>query len=187
MATSTFLQRGTTSVEFGLVIVFFLMFCFGLIEYGRMMFIWNALPEVARRAARAAAMTDFTDPAALQAVRAAALLGSSGTLPMASNVGSGNLRIEYLWQDAAGNIATVPVMPGCPLANRINCTRDPHGASCIRFVRVRLCGNDGGSGCPALEYQPISPLVAVPATLPPASVTVPAESLGFTPGQPPCP
>jgi hypothetical protein len=163
------------------------MFCFGLIEYGRMMFIWNALPEVARRAARAAAMTDFTDPAALQAVRTAALLGSGGTLPMASNVGSGNLRIEYLWQDAAGNIATVPVMPGCPLANRINCTRDPHGASCIRFVRVRLCGNDGGAGCPALEYQPISPVVAVPATLPPASVTVPAESLGFTPGQPPCP
>lgn len=187
MAIEARRQHGVTSVEFGLVILLFLTFCIAIIEYGRAMFLWNALPEVARRAARAAAITDFNDAAALQALRAAALLSNTGTLPMASNVTSANLRIDYLWQDAAGNIATVPAMPGCPLANRINCTRDPHGPGCVRFVRVRLCGNAGGAGCAALEYQPITPLIPVPASLPPASVTVPAESLGYAPGQPPCP
>jgi len=150
------------------------------------MFLWNALPEVTRRAARAAAMTDFTNTSAMQALRQAALFRSSdGALPLAPNVGSANIRIEYLWQDASGALAALPLLPACPLANRVNCTRDPHGSSCISFVRVRLCGN--GAGCAALAYEPLLPMVPVPASLPPASTLVAAESLGYTPGQSPCP
>jgi len=179
-------KRGTATVEFGLICLVLLPFLFALIEYGRLIFLWNALPEVTRRAARAAAMTDFTSAAALQALRQAALFRSDdGPLPLAPNVGSANLRIEYLWQDASGALAVLPLLPACPLANRVNCARDPHGAACISFVRVRLCG--AGAGCPALPYEPLLPLVPVPSSLPPASTLVAAESLGYTPGQAPCP
>lgn len=178
-------QRGMAIVEFGLVCMVLLPFLFALIEYGRLMFLWNALPEVTRRAARAAAMTDFTDTAAMQALRQAALFSDSGQLPMAPNVGSANIRIDYRWQDAAGALATVAPLPACPLANRINCERDPHASSCISFVRVRLCGE--GADCPALANEPLLPMVPVPKTLPLASTVVAAESLGYAPGQSPCP
>ena len=179
------MQRGVAAVEFAIVCMIFLPFMFALFEYGRLMYLWNALPEVTRRAARAAAMADFSDPAALQALRQAALFNNAGALPLAPNVGASNLRIEYLWKDAAGNLAALPLLPGCPLANRINCTRDPRGAGCISFVRVSLCG--AGAGCPALAYEPLMPLVPVPASLPSASTLVAAEALGYTPGQAPCP
>lgn len=178
-------QRGMAIVEFGLVCMVLLPFLCALIEYGRLMFVWNALPQVTRRAARAAAMTDFTNAAAMQALRQAALFSASGQLPLAPNVGSANLRIDYLWQDAAGALATVPLLPACPQANRINCARDPHASSCISFVRVRLCG--AGADCPALVNEPLLPIVPVPKTLPLASTVVAAESLGYAPGQAPCP
>lgn len=186
MTTDRTCQHGAATVEFGLVCLLFLPFLFAMIEYGRLMFLWNTLPEVTRRAARAAAITDFSDAAAMQALRQSALFRSDdGPLALAPNVAAANIQVEYLWQDAAGALAKLPLLPACPLANRINCARDPHGPSCIRFVRVRLCG--AGAGCPALPYEPLMPLVPAPATLPPASTLAAAESLGYTPGQAPCP
>ncbi|WP_035374560.1 TadE family protein [Pseudoduganella violaceinigra] len=179
-------RRGLASVEFAIVCLVVMPFLFATIEYGRLVFLWNAVPEVTRRAARAAAAADFSNPAALQALRRAALFRSDdGPLPLAPNVGSANLRIEYLWQDAAGALAPLPLLPACPLANRVNCARDPHGAACISFVRVRLCGS--GAGCPALAYEALLPMVPVPDALPAASALVAAESLGYAPGQAPCP
>jgi hypothetical protein len=179
-------QRGLASVEFGLVCLLVIPFLFATIEYGRLLFVWSALPEVTRRAARAAAIADFTDAAALQSLRQAALFRSDDSpLPLAANVGSANLRIEYLWQDAGGNLAPLPLLPACPAANRINCARDQHGSNCISFVRVRLCGS--GADCPRLAYQPLLPMVPVPEQMPAASALVPAESLGYAPGQLPCP
>lgn len=186
MTTEARGQRGTASVEFGLVCLLVIPFLFATMEYGRLLFVWNALPEAARRAVRAAAITDFTDAEAMQALRRAALFRSDDSpLPLAPNVGSANLRIEYLWQDASGNRAVVPLLPACPTANRINCARDPHGPSCISFVRVRLCG--AGPDCPQLDYEPLLPMVPVPEKMPPASALVAAESLGYAPGQLPCP
>lgn len=179
-------QYGTASVEFGLVCLLVIPFLMATMEYGRLLFVWNALPEVTRRAARAAAVADFTDANASQALRRAALFRSDdGPLLLAPNVSGANLRIEYLWQDAGGNRAPVQPLPACPAANRINCARDPHSSSCISFVRVRLCGT--GAECPPLDYQPLLPMVPVPDTMPPALALVPAESLGYAPGQPPCP
>jgi hypothetical protein len=186
VATKRSPQRGTAGVEFGIVCTVFMPLLFALFEYGRLMFVWNVLPEVTRRAARAAAVTDFSDPAAMQALRRAALFRDDDSpLPLAPNVGSANLRIEYLWQDQAGALAPLPLLPACPLANRVNCARDPHGASCISFVRVSLCAD--GANCPALAYQPLLPMVPVPAAMPPSVTVVAADSLGYTPGQAPCP
>lgn len=186
MATKAALRRGSATIEFGLVCMVFMPLLFALFEYGRLLFLWNMLPEVSQRAARAAAITDFSNPAAMQALRRAAMFrNDDGALPLAPNVSSASLRIEYLWQDAAGVLAPLPLLPACPLANRINCARDSHGPACISFVRVRLCGN--GADCPALSYEPLLPMVPVPAVMPSASTLVAAESLGYVPGQAPCP
>lgn len=179
-------RRGSATVEFGLVCVVFMPLLFAMFEYGRVLFLWNTLPEVTQRAARAAAITDFSNPAAMQALRRAALFrADDGALPLAPNVSSAAIRIEYLWQNAAGELAPVPLLPACPMANRINCARDSHGPSCISFVRVGLCGS--GAGCAALAYEPLLPMVPVPAVMPSSSALVAAESLGYTPGQAPCP
>ncbi|WP_374584322.1 TadE/TadG family type IV pilus assembly protein [Pseudoduganella sp.] len=186
MANERARQRGATLVEFGLALPLLLLLLLALIEYGRLMFLRNAVQEVSRRAARAAALTDFSDAAAMQQLRLRALLrGDQDALPLAPQVGSANIRIDYLWMDAAGNLQPLPLLPACPLANRINCAREAQGASCIRFVRVRLCGS--GPGCPPLAYQPLVPGIPVPDSLPLASTLAPAESLGYVPGQAPCP
>ncbi|KQZ25948.1 TadE/TadG family type IV pilus assembly protein [Duganella sp. Root1480D1] len=186
MTTEPTRQRGSATVEFGMVCLVFMPLLFAMFEYGRLLFLWNALPEVTQRAARAAAITDFSNSAAMQALRQAALFrDDDSALPLAPNVSSANLRIEYLWQNGAGELAPVSVLPACPLANRINCARDPHGPSCISFVRVSLCGS--GADCPALSYEPLLPMVPVPAVMPSSSALVAAESLGYTPGQSPCP
>ncbi|MGW8389909.1 TadE/TadG family type IV pilus assembly protein [Pseudoduganella sp. HUAS MS19] len=186
MTTKPARQCGNATIEFGMVCLVFMPLLFAMFEYGRLLFLWNTLPEVTQRAARAAAITDFSDPAAMQALRQAALFGGDdGALPLAPNVSSANIRIDYLWQSAAGELAPLPLLPACPLANRINCARDSHGPGCISFVRVRLCGS--GADCPALAYTALLPMVPVPETMPPASALVAAESLGYTPGQAPCP
>ncbi|XLZ68429.1 TadE family protein [Massilia sp. SR12] len=187
MTTSAPRQRGATLVEFALALPVFLLLVLGLIEYGRLMFVSNALQEVSRRAARGAVLADFSDAAALQQLRLRALLrGDQDALPLAPDISSANIRIEYLWLDAAGNLAPLPLLPACPLANRINCARDAQGAGCIRFVRVRLCG--AGPACPPLPYAGLVPsLIPVPASLPAATTLAPAESLGYLPGQAPCP
>ena len=186
MATKAPRQRGSATVEFGLVCLVFMPLLFAMFEYGRLLFLWNTLPEVTQRAARAAAITDFSNPAAMQALRQAALFRDDDSpLPLAPNVSSANIRIEYLWQNASGVLAPLPLLPACPMANRINCARDSRGPSCISFVRVRLCGS--GAGCPALDYEPLLPMVPVPGVMPSSSTLVAAESLGFAPGQAPCP
>lgn len=188
MKNSIGARHGTASIEFALVCLVFLPFLFAVFEYARVMFLWNTLPQVTRRAARAAAITDFSDAGAMQALRQAALFSNTGPLPLAPNVRSANIRIDYLWQDTAGNLGVLPLLPACPLANRINCLRDRYSSNCISFVRVRICGD--GADCPALALEPMmpSPLGAItPPTLPRAGTLVAAESLGYAPGQAPCP
>lgn len=188
--TTSARQRGATMVEFALLLLLFLTFMLSLLEYSRMMFLWNAVQEVSRRAARGAAVTDFSDNDAMQALRQDALLGNGG-LPLASEIGAANLRIDYLWMNADGDLALLPALPACPLANRSNCLRQPYGDSCIRFVRVRLCGAGAGDGddegCAPLDFQPLLPWGLVPTKLPKATSMTPAESLGYVPGQAQCP
>lgn len=188
MTTKPARQCGNATIEFGMVCLVFMPLLFAMFEYGRLLFLWNTLPEVTQRAARAAAITDFSDPAAMQALRQAALFGGDdGALPLAPNVSSANIRIDYLWQSAAGELAPLPLLPACPLANRINCAREAQGPACIRFVRVRLCG--AGPACAPLPYAGLlpAPYLPVPPHLPAATTLAPAESLGYVPGQAPCP
>jgi hypothetical protein len=186
-------QRGATAAEFALCVVIFFAALFFIIEMARALYMLHTLQEVTRRAAATAAVSDFSDPAAMQQVRQAAMLRDSpGTLLLGAPVTDAHLRIDYLslTRDASGSMAMTPIpaasLPACPARARIACAAQPHGASCIRFVRVRLCAPNGAE-CGAVPYQPLLPLTAISFPLPQAITIAKAESLGFQPGSALCP
>lgn len=171
--------------------VLFFIFLFAMLELARAAYLWNMVHEITRRAARGAAVSDFSNAGVLQAVREQAVLRAGpGALPLGGDISDAYVRIDYLAQvnGAGGAPAAVPVavLPACPQRNRINCLEDPHGASCIRFVRARLCLPGDGSRCDAVPYRPILPLLEMmfpsgpqAVRLPSASTMAVAESLGY--------
>ncbi|HWJ93224.1 MAG TPA: TadE family protein [Telluria sp.] len=54
-------QHGATIVEFALVLLLFLMFTLGLMDFARLLFVWNAATEATRHGARYAVVC--SDPA----------------------------------------------------------------------------------------------------------------------------
>ena len=182
-------QGGVFAVEFAMLALLFFLFLFAMLELARAVYVWNMVHEITRRAARGAAVTDFSDAGALQAVRAHAVLRTTpGALPLGGGISDAYVRIDYLSQAAGGALAAVPVtvMPGCPQRNRINCLDDPHGASCIRFVRARLCVPGDGARCERVPYRPVLPLLGMmfpsgagAVRLPSGTTTAVAESLGY--------
>ena len=59
-------QRGLTSVEFAIIGALFFTLLFGIIEVGRLLFTWNTLHEVTRRAARLTAVCPVGETAKVQ-------------------------------------------------------------------------------------------------------------------------
>ncbi|OBV37298.1 TadE/TadG family type IV pilus assembly protein [Janthinobacterium psychrotolerans] len=187
-------EGGVFAVEFAMLAALFFIFLFALLEVARAVYLWNLVPEITRRAARGAAVTDFSNASALQAVRAQAILRAGpGRLPLGGAIGDAYVRIDYLSLSSGGGgvpaALPVGVLPGCPQRNRINCLDDPHGASCIRFVRAQLCvpgGGGAGGACEPVPYRPLLPLLGMlfpsgaQAVRLPTGVTVAvAESLGY--------
>lgn len=177
--------RGVVSVEIALCIVIFVTLVAATMEFSRMMYVWNTAQEVTRRAARAAAVTDFSDAAAVAALRSSALF-SAGSMPLASFLGTAQLRIDYMSQAPGGAPAALTAMPACPVGNAVNCARDPTGGDCIRFVRASFCSNTTGA-CVPVPYEPMLPLLPLNAVVPPSATVVRAESLGRRPGMANCP
>jgi hypothetical protein len=188
-------QRGVAAVEFSLVAVIFLMFVFGLLEVTRAMYVINVLQEVTRRAASAAAKTDFHDAAALLNVQAKAVFRDSpGPLLLADPVTDANVVIDYMSVSKGGDgsltLKHIGALPSCPARNRMNCMSDPYADNCIRAVRVRVCASSDGAGnCTPVTYNTLFPLfgLAAPLTdLLTAPTIVPAGSLGYAVGSTPC-
>lgn len=53
-------QRGATAVEFALVLLIFLTFLLGILDFSRMLYTWNAANEATRAGARYAVVCDST-------------------------------------------------------------------------------------------------------------------------------
>jgi hypothetical protein len=73
--------------------------------------------------------------------------------------------------------------------NVVNCALSPHAGSCIRLVRVSICGAVGAGGaCTPLPYKPMLGIVPAFASMsiPPSATLVKAESLGYVPGENNC-
>lgn len=74
-------QQGATVVEFALVLLFFLMFTLGIIDFARLLHTWSAATEVTRLGARyAVACTDVGGDALV-------LAKMQGLLPQVSTIG----------------------------------------------------------------------------------------------------
>jgi Flp pilus assembly protein TadG len=57
-------QAGAAAIEFALVLLLFLMFLLGILDFSRMLFTWNAANEATRAGARYAVVCDDTNNAA---------------------------------------------------------------------------------------------------------------------------
>ncbi|OEZ63175.1 TadE family protein [Duganella sp. HH105] len=186
--------RGIVTVEFSLIALVFFTLLYVVMEVARAMYLLNTLQEVTRRAAAMAAVSDFSSASVMSQVRQSALLRTGpGTLTMGQPVSDAHVQIDYLALTRAGNgaltLTPIPTasLPACVARARLNCIADPNGASCIRFVRARVCTPNGNGGCDALAYQTMVPLFSVAGALPVATTIAKAESLGLLPGSPLCP
>ena len=184
-------QAGVAAVEFSLVVLIFLTIIFATLELARVEYLMNTLMEVTRRAAAAAANANFKDTTALQDIQAQAVFRTSaGPLALGTPVTADNVTIDYLSvsKDTL-DLQHMTSLPSCPARNRWNCTADPNGDNCIRFVRARVCASmDDAGNCQPLSYQQLFPFFDLSGWhIPVAETIVPAGSLGYTVGSMPCP
>lgn len=154
---------GVATVEFAIVSMVFLTLLFGILEIGRLMYVYNSLQEVTRRAAREATVRWIDDQAE---VKTLALFGGTA-LPGGAEVTSASIKIEYL--DATGSLVTTyPADPGDNLSACGDATRV---ANCIYSVRVSIDN---------IQYSPMITLFSfLNVTMPTSTVTMHAESMGF--------
>lgn len=98
-------QRGMTTVEFSIVGIVLFLVLFGVIEFGRAMYVVNVLSEATRRGARLAAVCPVNDPYPAQG----AVFNYSGGSASAvvPGLSTSNVVIEYL--DSNGNVINDPV------------------------------------------------------------------------------
>ena len=157
-------QRGAAAVEFAIVCLLFFTILFAILEFGRMMYVYNTMQEVTRRGAREAVVR-WVDQG--DTIRSLAFFGGTA-IPAGAEVTADDMVIEYL--NEAGNLATpLPADPGDNLSACGNITLVD---SCIFSVRVSITG---------VSYSPMVSLFDfLGIVLPPATVTMQAESLGFT-------
>lgn len=183
-------QRGVVTIEFALLAIVFFTVIFGIIEIGRYIFLRTTLQQVTRQAAHDASVADYTDTAWLDTIRQRAIFRTApGPLVLSGNIDDTNVRIDYL--SFSGDAITPP--PVCPSTNASNCLDDPHSASCIRFVRVRVCA--AGPDCLGVPYvpmvgllSPIFPTGVNALRLPLATTVTPIEPMrNFSPETPGCP
>lgn len=156
-------QRGAAAVEFSIVALIFFSVLFAILEFGRMMFVYNTMQEVTRRAARAAVVRWVDDTAAIKTL---ALFGGAA-LPAGGEVTAANITITY--QNKLGSDVTLfPVDPGDNLSACSDATRT---ASCIYSVRVSIDN---------VSYNPMVSLFSfLNIAMPTSTVTMLAEGMGF--------
>lgn len=179
-------QAGSASVEFGLIAVVFFMFIFAVIELARLMFLFNTLEDATRRAASAAAITNFKSESDLNKVRWRALFRSNaGGLVLMPELTDQAIRIDYLalrkGEDGALSLQPMTTLPETPAENRRNCLVDPYAANCIRLVRVRVCDPTDTAVCKPMMFTTLTSVIRFQMPLPIATTIAQAQSLGLRP------
>jgi Flp pilus assembly protein TadG len=144
-------QHGVTTVEFAILGAVFFVLLFGVIEFGRALFIANALAEGTRRGARMAAVCPVGDPRPAQAAIFADADGVSGVAP---GVTTANVVVSYL--DAEGS----------PIADTAA------NYALIQYVQVRIVN---------YTQQMLIPIILPSFLMPSFTATLPIESLGYSP------
>jgi hypothetical protein len=184
-------QAGTAAIEFALLAVIFFTFVFGIIETARLLFVYNTLQEVTRRAAAAAVNVYPRDTGAVASVRQHAIFREApGDLMLAKPVTDEHIRLDYLRSD----LSVIPPAswPVDAAANRQVCMINPRATTCIRFVQASVCDPENAGECNAVIAEMLLPFIDLRVPLHRATTILPVESLGYVPGTlppgpPPCP
>lgn len=156
-------QRGASAVEFGLIAVLFFTLFFGIIEFGRLFYLYNTVQEVTRCVARQATV-NWTDQ--WDNIKQQCLFGGT-SLPFGAEITAGNINIEYL---TASEVDPTP-FPSSAADNMSACEIGSDG--CIALVRVSIVN---ATYTPMVRWFKFE-LLSVP--IPASTVTMPAESLGY--------
>src|SRR5438132_4833670 len=140
-------QGGAATVEFALLAIVFFMVLLGIMEFGRLIYVWNTTQEVTRRAAREAVVRDFTTQTG--AIKRESIFqgGTSGTvyLPAGVEITNATVRLVYLAVDAGGTRVAITAgnMPLDPADNISACSDILRMyTSCIRFVQACIAVAD---------------------------------------------
>jgi Flp pilus assembly protein TadG len=101
-------ERGNTLVEFAIGATVFLTVLFGVIEFGRALWVHNALSDAARRGARYAVIHKESDAAAVTNV---VLYGdpAGGTTPVVTNLKAEDVKVTYSGFGLTSGTATVSI------------------------------------------------------------------------------
>jgi Flp pilus assembly protein TadG len=143
-------QRGTTTVEFAIVGLMLMILTFAVIEFGRALFVMNALTEGTRRGARMATVCPVGDP---KPASVAVFGNGAGNSTFVSGLTTANVLVQYL--DSSG----------AAIAN-------PAGNfSSIRYVKVSIVGFSQSILIPTLTTS--IPMNGFATTLPRESLGIP--------------
>jgi len=145
-------QKGLTTVEFAIVGAVLFMVLFGVLEFGRALYVANVMVEGTRRGARVAAVCRPGSGFIAQTAIFANAAGESRFVPGLTT--AQHVVVSYL------NQAGAPVAN--PLANMAS----------ISYVRVQIVG---------YQQTMMIPFVMSTLLMPEFAATLPAESLGFSP------
>ena len=87
-------ERGSTLVEFAIALTVFLTAMFAVVEFGRALWVHNALADAARRGARYATLHAASDVASVKNV---VVYGdpAGGSQPLVPNLTTGNVTVNY--------------------------------------------------------------------------------------------
>lgn len=87
-------ERGSTLVEFSIGVTVFVMAMFGVLEFGRLLWVHNALTDAARRGARYAVMHSASDESSVKNIVVYGDAAGSGQ-PMLNNLSTANVVVTY--------------------------------------------------------------------------------------------
>ena len=98
-------ERGATLVEFAIAATVFLTAMFAILEFGRALWVHNALTDAARRGARYAVIHRSSD---IDSVKNVVVYGdpAGGTQPLVENLTTANVTVNY--NNFSLNSDTVP-------------------------------------------------------------------------------
>lgn len=174
-------QRGAAAVEFALIALIFFVLLFGIMEFGRGLFVWNSVQEVTRYVAREAVVCWRDQWSGMIEARGVMGMPSLPAVPE-SEFATTNITIEALRR---ADMVVMGHDPDSVSDNLFNCGNsdfDKDGNStpqnCIGFVRVTVAN---------AYFKPLMTgallgftLPASGIQLPPSTVVMPAESLGYS-------
>ena len=101
-------QRGATLVEFAIGATVFVTALFAVLEFGRALWVHNALTDAARRGARYAVVNSNADSASVKNVVVYGNPAGTGT-PLINNLSTANVDVNYSTFGVGEGTATVNI------------------------------------------------------------------------------